>query len=177
MTASAPWWSLDFDELGHGLSVLAEAVATGDERLRDSVCDLIENDINGFAGTAADDMRQALFQVRAFGDGLEKLNEAFHDLSMQCAGQATARAVQKASKQRSAAYGKKGGRPRSDWGDDWLRLFNQRKAERPTHSAAQVCEWIAARWEDENGRPRSARTIRDGINRARKLAGNPPFHA
>lgn len=75
----------------------------------------------------------------------------------------------------AVTFGKRGGRPPSEWDDDWLRQFEIRKAKNPALSKSEICKRIAADWRDEKDVGRSARTIEDGVTRAQKVRRKPPF--
>lgn len=75
----------------------------------------------------------------------------------------------------AVTFGMRGGRPPSEWDDDWLKMFEDRQARNPALSKSSICKMIAAVWSDEEGRPRSARTIEAGVTRAQKVRSKPPF--
>jgi hypothetical protein len=82
---------------------------------------------------------------------------------MAHAGWSAAKVLQAEQRADAAEHGKRGGRPPSEGGDEWLAEFDELRAKNPTLTATAIYQRIAARLCE----PRHWRTIARGINRAR----------
>ncbi len=164
---------MDFSEIAHGVEILAQHLADPDRRRL--VGEVLMNDVEGMTGDAAEDFRRAVYGCMWFGDSIAPVRAALSELAIHSAGAATATLVDRQKRLEAAAHGRKGGRPPSEYDDDWLRMFDDKRSRNPALSKSELCRRIATGWRDENGNSRSARTIEAGITRAQKVRRKPPF--
>ncbi len=159
---------VDFSDLAHGVRVLEEDRA--DPRQVRAVCLLLLADVQGIAGSAADDFRRIVAACLRDPRRIDDVRPALGALAIDCAGASAAMHVEKERRARAREYGALGGRPPSGHDEEWLRMHDAMKARNPRLSKKRICEYIAASWKDAEGKGRQWTTIRDGVNRERKKA-------
>lgn len=90
-------------------------------------------------------------------------------LAVAYAGSSAAQVIEGEIKEQQRATGRmhglRGGRPRSESGADWLKMFNDIKGKNSTLSDTAVFQRIACRWADADREGRDWKTIRDAVRR------------
>jgi hypothetical protein len=151
----------DFSELAHYIDCLE---ASGGAEERQEHADIINRVVQTLpAPLQASALMMEASRYAAWGGTFEHVRREFASLAAAHAGWSAAKVLQAEQRADAAEHGKRGGRPPSEGGDEWLAEFDELRAKNPTLTATAIYQRIAARLCE----PRHWRTVARGINRAR----------